>query len=144
MTALFEDYLKEKNTKGFSFMEYSIDLDSGKIDLFNLKDRIDADEFNDAENIQDEVEKEEKIKRLYEVAQRQLENDIVFYAFQEKGELPVKSIVDGSGRTLSVTNPDFVVITSMSETAEQKKKYKELNDVLRSIKNKGFIITFEC
>ena len=93
----------------------------------------------DLSNIKSE---EEKIKILEDYNQK-IDNDILFYAFNKSGELSIKS-PGTEVKKLAVLNPDFVVVTDLSESILQKKKSKDLSDIMKLIKKRGFIIKFEC
>lgn len=136
LTALFQDYIKEKNSLGYDYVMFSSKVDSGEVKLFDYLADLERDP-----NYAGADEKEKEIQRAK--AKRELANDILFYSFNTYGKLSV--ITSGNkDEMLSVTNPDFVVVTSISETVESKKRWVELNEVLALLKSRGFIIKFEC
>lgn len=140
LTPLFEDYIKEKDSLGYDYVMFSSKIDSGELNLFDLQRELN----NNPEYISAVKDGDLKTQReLESKVQRELENDILFYALNDKGELSIK----GEGNTrnnLKVTNGDFVIVTSLTETPETKRTWVEMNEVIRIIKNRGFIIKFEC
>ena len=138
LTPLFEYYRKDKSSLAADYVNFFRQVDSGQIPLFDYKRSLEIDPKY--------IEGDEKEKsRLEAKAKQELDNDILFYTFANKGLLYVKSKDSSGGKNkLEVTNPDFVVVTSITETAEQKLRNQELNDVLRSILTEGFIVKFKC
>lgn len=136
LTPLFQDYVKEKDSLGYDYVKFSSKVDSGKVDLF--------DALIDLENNPDYISADADEKRKMEaIAKQELDNDIVFYAYNTGGRLYVKN--EGRPKELlSVSNPDFAIVTSITATPESKKRWKELNDIMNLIKSRGFIIKFEC
>lgn len=131
LTPLFQDYMKEPNTLGNDYVRFTAKFDSGEVKLFDY----------DVNIIEDESEEEKDNKRKMNMISS--DNDILFYAFNDSGKLSVKT-KDLKTKVLSVVNPDFVVITGISESEEEKIKDKELSDLFKIIRKRGFIIKFEC
>lgn len=136
LTPLFQDYVKEKDSLGYDYVSFSSKIDSGAVDLF--------DALMDLKNDTNYISADEDEKRKMEIVARQeLDNDVLFYAYNTTGRLYVKN--EGKPKELlSVTNPDFSIVTSITATPESKKRWKELNDIMNLIKSRGFIIKFEC
>lgn len=116
---------------GYKFVTFSSKLDSGELNLFDY-----------TRNILDSGQTPEEMEIAEETAKKEMINDILFYAFNAKGELSVKD--QGKNKVLSITNPDFVVVTSITETEENKKYKQEFQKLLRLIRNGGYIIKFKC
>lgn len=130
LTPLFQDYFKEKDTLGYDYVTFTGKWDSREVVLFDPKSDLEG------------LTEEEKVKKINE-DRIKMDNDILFYTFNKAGKLSVRT--DGAKvRELSIANPDFVVITDLTETESQKTKSKELSDIMRLIKKRGFIIKFEC
>ena len=135
LTPLFQDYAKRIDTLGYDYINYWSKIDSGKVDLFDYKEKLNQDSDYLTADSKKQSEMESKAKQ-------EVTNDILFYTFHTKGEMYIKS--NGSTAKLQVTNPDFVVVTSMTETPESKRKSKELNELIKLIKTGGFITKFKC
>lgn len=136
LTPLFQDYIKEKDSLGYDYTSFSSKVDSGKIDLFDIE--------NDLNNDPNYIEADEAEKaNLRKKALQELDNDILFYTFNQKGSLTIQDI-GKSKQTLQITNPDFVTVVSITATAESKQRWKELSDVIKLIKSRGYIIKFTC
>ena len=136
LTPLFEYYAKEEDGLGYDYIKFSSKLDNGEIDLFDPLERLNSNS--------DYLTADEDQKKLMEnKARREIENDILFYTFNKNGKLWVKNTKSDSSE-LKVSNPDFVIVTSLTETKEQKRRQKEMNDLLKMIASKGFIIKFKC
>lgn len=139
LTPLFTDYMKEPNSLGFNFVTFSSRLDSGELSLFTYQDKLatNPDYINGT--------KEEQTN-LAEIAKREMINDILFYTFNLKGQLYVRDIVNNQPKIslLKVTNPDFAVVTSITESIESKRRFKEFNELIRLIQTGGYIIKFKC
>lgn len=113
-------------------------IDSGNISLFNYKASLEINPEYIGGNA-------ETKKKLEAKAKQELDNDILFYTFADKGLLYVRKDDSSTGKNkLEVSNPDFVVVTSITETEDQKRRNKDLNDVLKSIFTEGFIVKFKC
>lgn len=95
---------------------------------------------NDPEYLQSDSKKQSEMEIK---AKEEMDNDILFYAFRNNGELYIKGGNSGTNK-LQVNNPDFVVVTSITETLESKRRFKELNELIRLIKTGGFITKFKC
>jgi len=140
LTPLFEDYMKEKASLGYNYVMFSSRIDSGKLNLFDLQRELD----NTHEYIVAKRDGDNKTMTDLEAkVRRELENDILFYSLHTRGELAIRNDADGEVN-LKVSNGDFVVVTSLTETAATKKMWSELDEVIRLIKSRGFIIKFEC
>ena len=135
LTPLFQDYAKRIDTLGYDYINYWSKIDSGEVDLFDYKEKLNQDSDYLTADSKKQSEMESKAKQ-------EVTNDILFYTFHTKGEMYIKS--NGSTAKLQVTNPDFVVVTSMTETPESKRKSKELNELIKLIKTGGFITKFKC
>lgn len=114
LTPLFQDYVKEKDSLGYDYVSFSSKIDSGAVDLF--------DALMDLKNDTNYISADEDEKRKMEIVARQeLDNDILFYAYNTTGRLYVKN--EGKPKELlSVTNPDFSIVTSITATPESKKR----------------------
>lgn len=137
LTPLFQDYVKEEGTLGNNYIHYATKFDSGEIKLFDIDQTL----LRHPEYTEDltPVAKETLRNRV----KKEIENDILFYAFNDRGAL----YVDNSrtdARVTEVNNSDFVVVTSVSESEVIKKKWAELHQIKSLLKNNGFIIKFEC
>jgi hypothetical protein len=64
------------------------------------------------------------------------ETDIKFYVNNKQG-------IDLT-RSLYGDNPDFPIITNVKETEQIKIHNKNINDIIRLIKEGGYIITLKC
>ena len=136
LTPLFEDYMKEQDSVGFDYISFSSKMDSGKINLLDINEILkDSAEYLDALDKDDQ----ELIQSLRNKANLELVNDILFYAFNKRGLLSI----DGN-QQLSVVNGDFVTITGLTETVADKKIANEEYNIIKLIKEGGFIINFEC
>lgn len=136
LTPLFEDYMKERNSVAFNYISFSSKIDSGEIDILDINEILkDSIEYQDALEKNDQ----ELIQKLREKAKRELDNDLLFYTFNKRGLLHL-----GDNNRLSVVNGDFVVVTGLTETAEDKKTANEEYFIIKLIKEGGFIINFEC
>jgi hypothetical protein len=60
------------------------------------------------------------MKEISNKTMSELANDILFYTFHNNGLLSIKTEKDGN-YNLSVTNGDFTLIDSLTETLEAKK-----------------------
>ena len=133
LTPLFEDYIKEKTSLGYNFVHYSSLLDSGEIDIFDYL------KLKDSSLPKEELEAEKK------KAEEELINDLLFYTLQKRGILYVRSKANKvTTAQLKVSNPDFIIVSSLTETKESKAKSKELSELFRNIRNSGYIIKFKC
>lgn len=134
LTPLFQDYMKETDSLGYSYITFSSKLDSRTLKLFDPIERLkDNLEYLDADP--------KRQAELLEITKKELANDLLFYAFNKYGLLYTK---DKKDTELLVSNPDFVVVTSLTESVETKRKWKEFNDLMRLIKSGGYIIKFKC
>lgn len=140
LTPLFEDYTKEKESLGSDYIQFSATIDKGTLKLFDLE----RDLENDAEyKVAIDSNNKEELAKLRKKVKEELDNDILFYALNSGGSLVIGS--KGQDKhVLQVSNGDFVVITSLTETVESKRTNAEFNEILRMIKDKGFIIQFKC
>jgi len=117
LTPLFEDYMKEKSTLGYNYVMFSSKIDSGELNLFDLQRELD----NNHEYIEAKRNGDNKaIADLEAQVRRELENDMLFYALHTRGELNIKNDSEGEFN-LKVSNGDFIVVTSLTETAATKK-----------------------
>ncbi len=136
LTPLFEDYMKEQDSVGFDYISFSSKMDSGEINLLDINEILkDSAEYQDALDKDDQ----ELIQSLRNKANLELVNDILFYAFNKRGLLSIDK-----NQQLSVVNGDFVTITGLTETVADKKIANEEYNIIKLIKEGGFIINFEC
>lgn len=141
LTPIFEDYVKDKNTLGYNYLNYASDVDSGKIDIFDF-----SHEF---ELLSENLEENKKEELFEELLLRQ-ENDILFQAFQKNGELRIKTpnlklSKKGGVIKLTLANSDFVVNTSMEITSSKDQQiYTDVLDFINILKSGNLIITFNC
>lgn len=134
LTPLFQDYMKETDSLGYDYITFSSKLDSKTLRIFDPMERLkDNFEYLGADP--------KRQAELLEITKKELINDLLFYAFNKSGLLHIK---DKKNAELLVSNPDFVVVTSLTESVETKRKWKEFNDLMRLIKSGGYIIKFKC
>jgi hypothetical protein len=139
LTPLFIDYVKEEDSLGYDYVMFSSKIDNGDLNLYDLQRDLDNNpEYQIAVTNKDIKE----IARLTAKGQRELENDILFYSLNKNGILHLKNAPLND--VLSVTNGDFVVVTSMSESTEVKKQWAALYEVMKLIRSRGYIIKFKC
>ena len=136
LTPLFQDYIKEKDSLGYDYVMFSSKVDIGEVKLFDYLSNLSNDPNYQGADDKTKLELETKAKR-------ELANDILFYSFNVYGKMSIKT-PETQNHILSVSNPDFVVVTSITETIENKKRWVEFNEIMKLIKSRGFIIKFEC
>ena len=138
LTPLFEYYRKDKNSLAADYVNFFRKIDSGDISLFDYKEKL----MINPDYIGGDADTKKKLEAK---AKQELDNDILFYTFANRGLLYVKANDSSTGKNkLEVSNPDFVVVTSITETVDQKRRNKDLNDILKSILTEGFIVKFKC
>lgn len=140
LTPLFEDYIKEDDSLGYDYVMFSSKIDKGDLNLYDLeKELLENPEYILALESDDKT----TMAKLRTKIQRELENDILFYSLNKNGKLYIKTNKPNP-ELLLVSNGDFTVVTSITETEEVKKGWADLYEVLKLIKSRGFIIKFEC
>ena len=119
---------------------FSAKIDKGELNLYDLVSNL----LNDPEYIaaKDRNDRQAMFELERKIL-RELENDILFYSLNKKGRMAIKSDKPAP-EYLAVTNGDFVVVTSLTETPERKRSQSDLYDIIKLIKERGFIIKFEC
>lgn len=132
LTPLFQDYIKERNSLGYKYVTFSSLLDSKNLKLFDIEKRLALEQEYFSED------KDTKEKAINKVKQEWI-NDIMFYAFNKFGNVNI-----GAGNQIDVVNPDFLVVTSLTESELTKRRYKEFYDLMRLLRSKGLIIKFQC
>lgn len=136
LTPLFQNYAKEKDSLGYDYIKFCEKIDSGEVNLFDYMSNLEKDPDYINADSKSKLEMEAKAKR-------EMINDVLFYAFNDKGSLSIHTPINAN-YSLSVNNPDFVAVDSLTETPEHKKTWKEMSDVINLIKKRGYIIKFEC
>lgn len=127
LTPLFEDYVKERDSLGYDYLLFSSKIDSGDVDIFDIDDTLKVE------------------KNVETTAQSAQINDLLFYIYHNQGLLNVKDEINPSHtKLLKITNPDFVVNTSLVPISNTMDKLKNVNRVLNWIKSNALVITFKC
>ena len=117
LTPLFQDYAKEKGSIAESFLKYSLAVDSGEVDIFEL------DPIGGAEG---------------DLQKRQL-NNILFSIFNNRGFLEIQ------GRKLKVVNNNFLINTTLASTDYRDGLNFQLVKAISSqLKNQNLIINYIC
>lgn len=167
LTPLFQDYVKEQDSLGFSYIDFYKQIDSGNVNILTYESDLELDpEYKtlyekldiinktledtsisdtvrtDFEDQKDTILKE--MQPIKERIEREFINDILFYAFNTKGRLFVKKNSLGKGDILESNNPDFAVVSSLTTSQAEKKRWIELEEVKRLLFSRGFLIKFEC
>ena len=129
LTPIFEDYMKERNSVAFDFLMYSSKIDSGQIDVFE----IDEDEITGEHSVP------------YKLAKMARDYSILYSMHHEKGVLNLKN-PDNSNNTikLNITNPNYTVITSLTQNKQVLDKIKNLHTILNWVKSNALVVTFKC
>jgi hypothetical protein len=136
LTPLFEDYMKESDSVGNNYIKFSSKVDSGEINLYDVRVQL-----QNSSEYQDAIERNdlELKNNLEKKAELELINDLLFYGFNANGKLSIQGQME-----LKVKNGDFVVVTGLTESATEKKALNEEYNIIKLIKEGGFIINFEC
>ena len=143
LTPLFEDYIKDKNTLGYDYLNFASDVDGGKIDVLSVEDQLNFAKGQN--NLTDD-----QVVELRQELTTKLENDILFTVFQKNGELRLKNPNLTLGKKgeivqLKLLNADYPINSSMDFTlSTEREAYKETLDLLQAIRGGNVIITFNC
>ena len=133
LTPLFEDYIKDKNTLGYDYLNFASDVDGGKIDVLSVEDQLNFAKGQN--NLTDD-----QVVELRQELTTKLENDILFTVFQKNGELILKNPNLTLGKKgeivqLKLLNADYPINSSMDFTlSTEREAYKETLDLLQAIR----------
>ena len=133
LTPLFRDYGKEPTSLLNSYLKHVSKFDSKELDVMTL-DLVNSPEYvNSTEDVRQE---------LMEENQNLIKENIHFYINNNKGS----ALIDNEGfiTNLRIQNPDFVLVNNVSEKPNYINVTREMNEILKNIELKGFIIDYNC
>lgn len=133
LTPLFRDYAKEPNSLLNSYLKHVRKFDSRELNALTL-DLINSPEYiNSTEDARQElIEENQAINK----------ENIHFYINNNKGTAILDN--DGMLSSLNIKNPNFVLVNNVSKKPNYINVTREMNEILKNIELKGFIIDYNC
>jgi hypothetical protein len=117
--------MKEKNTLANEFLNYASDVDTGKVDIFNIRKL-----GNSPEDIS-----------TYNKLRKSQDDALVFLLHHLRGSLNIEDF----GEIFTLKNANIVINTFMDvSTNKDSALYLKLNTITSMIRNKSLIINFNC
>lgn len=112
LTPLMENYMKERTSLGYKYLEYYSKVDKGEVDIW------------------------EDMKIKYgDGWKEQLENNIFFHINSYRGSAVITR--NGKRITMRITNPHITMMTDVNYVRDFGKNYTDINDVLSLIRENG-------
>ena len=125
LTPLFQDYTKEKSSLHNEYLKYVTKYDNSELDIID-SDLTESPLFQSGDNAT-----QEELKMNHHVFTMDLIN---YYIKSDKGMT----------KNHKITNPDFVILTNLKNNPDYINVTDEMNSILKSIKNNGFITNYNC
>lgn len=119
LTTMFENYHKEPDSLGISYIEFWAKVESGEISQEDL--------FGDLSQ---------------ESVMNKLEDNIMFHISNKQGEVGISR--NGEKNFYKVLNTNFVLISDIALSREQENLNKKVYEVIKTLKSKGYIINLKC
>jgi len=125
LTPLFEDYIKNNSSLGKDYLKYATLADTAELDIFS----IDLEEGS-----------EEEIKMKQEIMNN-LDKNLLFLLLHKRGQLNINLSKD----KISVNNANFPLLISVDPSTDNASaKYLTAKSILSILKNRNFLINFNC
>lgn len=131
LTAIFQDYVKDKNNIAYKYLNFSKNIDLREVDIF----KIDIDpSLTDG-----------SVNAIYDRLMQSFKNDVIHMALNKRGAVNVKRLDGAISQEIAIRNSHFVINThaDISDNLDVE-KYTQYQSLLSILKNSNLLINFKC